>query len=333
MSRLFYLKAIVIITALLAATGAMNAWADLPTAQFMLVGHGPRAEAMGQAVVATCFDYTAAYWNPAAMVFMPEPELGADYTELFKDSEGGGIKDSFISFVFPYQRFAYGFRYISEKTDGIKTYDSTGLAGNNLATVDNNNMDLLVAYQVTSHVSVGIGVGTTNMTLIDKKANALSADLGVVFKQDKISAGAGLANFGSKLKFTEDSAGEDQESIIRAGIAYTLLQNKNLLVAYSYEKVLTDTRAGGMGLGFEYLPFQFAAFRVGVRKQNDDIIKPSFGWGLKFSFIYIDYSFTMAPAELLGVAVHRLGAYLKFGNDLRSIFNRSESEENSILDR
>ena len=113
----------------------------------------------------------------------------------------------------------------------------------------------------------------------------------------------------------------------RVGVAYKFLPAKNLLVMGSYDKVLQDAQAGGMGLGCEYLPFKFAAFRVGIRKQNDDILKPSFGLGLKYSFVDVDYSFTMAPSELLDTAVHRLGVSFKFSNDWSGLFQKSGDEE------
>jgi len=42
----------------------------MPTAQFLLIGQGARGEAMGESVVANCFDETATYWNPAAMSYV-----------------------------------------------------------------------------------------------------------------------------------------------------------------------------------------------------------------------------------------------------------------------
>lgn len=285
--------------------------AAMPTAQFLLVGQGARAESLGQAVVADCFDYTATYWNPAAIAFFDKVELGSDYTELYKKADGGGIKNSFVSLAFPWKKWGFGIRYISESSAGIKTYDtlgqSTGTQG-----AGNKNINALLAYRLSEVLAFGIGAGTTNMTLADKSAQAINVNTGLIFHGDRLNSGINVSNFGTKLKFSSDSSAEAQPLIVRAGLSYKLLADKSLSLTGSYDKIMAQDKAGGIGIGCEYLPLKYLSLRTGIRKQNDSTLRTSFGLGLSLGFFKIDYAFTMAPQELLDTETHRIGISFEF---------------------
>ncbi|MEM9885604.1 MAG: PorV/PorQ family protein [Bacteroidota bacterium] len=69
--------------------------------EFLSIGVGARAQALGNAVVGSTADVTAAYWNPAGLVFISEEvglQLGAMHSEWF----AGIGKYDFIGMTVPF---------------------------------------------------------------------------------------------------------------------------------------------------------------------------------------------------------------------------------------
>ncbi len=74
------------------------------SAIFLLIAPSPRAEAMGEAQVASSGDAYSSYWNPAGMAFMEKSELGLMHVnwlrnlgidDMYYDILTGGVKTSF----------------------------------------------------------------------------------------------------------------------------------------------------------------------------------------------------------------------------------------------
>ncbi len=80
-----------------AAFLATPAFATKYAGEFMKLAVGPRAIGMGGAFTAVCDDGTAAYWNPAGMVFLPYREAVFQHAEQFGSLEN----HDYLSAVFP----------------------------------------------------------------------------------------------------------------------------------------------------------------------------------------------------------------------------------------
>jgi len=284
--------------------GICNLRADAPTAQFLLVGQGARAQAMGESAVSNCFDYSALYWNPAASVFLSNPELGINYNQLPAE-----IDSNYLSFIYPYKKIALGVRAITEQTK-VPGFDNNG---NTLGDINNadSNFNIVFAYKILDSLSAGLGFGPVNMQLDTEKKDTTNANIGTIFKKDRFSAGIAIANLGGK--FTSSTGGESQPTLLRAGGSYSFL--KNLLVSASLETVLDDKNAGGVGAGVEYFIIKSFAIRCGSKFQNDGAVKPSFGFGLNFKRIFLDYAFNMASSELKDTEQNHVGLSFKFGKE------------------
>lgn len=277
-------------------------YSDIPTAQFILVGQGARAQAMGQSAVSNCFDYSALYWNPAASVFLKNPEIGINYNQLPAD-----INSNYLAFIRPRRNTALGFSAILEQTK-VPGFDANGDSLGNINNVD-SNFNIVCAYKFFNSVGVGLGFGPMDMQLGTEKKYATNVNIGTIFKKGRVSAGVTAANFGTKLK--SDAGQELQPMLLRAGGSYSFLKRKNLLVAASYETIFDDENAGGIGAGVEYFVIKNFAVRCGSKVQNDGNIKPSFGFGLNYKRIVLDYAYTMASSELKGTEQNHLGLSFK----------------------
>jgi hypothetical protein len=80
-----------------AALLSTPAFADKYAGEFLKIDLGPRAIGMGGAFTAVCDDASAAYWNPAGMVFLPYREAIFQHSEQF----GSLANQDYLSAVFP----------------------------------------------------------------------------------------------------------------------------------------------------------------------------------------------------------------------------------------
>jgi len=237
------------------------------------------------------------------------PEVGFNAAQLPAE-----IKSSYVAFIYPYKKFAFGIRILGESTE-VPSFD---VSENRLADVkeNNGNFNLVFAYRIFDSLALGIGIGSVNMQLADFKAGAPNINLGAIYKKDRISAGLAFANLGGSLSFTQPGQpkGQDeaQPTLLRAGITYSFPEN--LLVSISYENVFSDDRAGGFGLGAEYFIVKNFALRGGLKAKGDP--QPSLGFGLKFAQFALDYSVSLAASQKLkDTETQRIGLSIKFGKE------------------
>ncbi|MEW6556880.1 MAG: PorV/PorQ family protein [Elusimicrobiota bacterium] len=283
-------------------------FSDMPTAQFLLVGQGTRAEALGQAVVSNCFDYTAAYWNPAASAFLSRPELGFSYNKSIAET-----KYSFLSFIYPYKKVAFGLRAIGSDSE-MEAYDDYGNSMNKI-TEANSNFSLLFGWKVVDKFSLGISAGQINMDLSKYSAGAPNVNLGTVFKPgERVSLALVLANLGGGLTFTDTE--ESQPQLVRIGFSVYTLKKRNMLISTSYTNVFDDETANSFGFGLEVLPTKYIALRAGIRQTEDDYTKVNSGLGLNFKHVTLDYALSMITGtklDLSDLGTHHISLAFKFG--------------------
>src|SRR5438309_11866769 len=71
--------------------------AGTTAANFLKLGIGPRAIAMGEAQVGLADDVYAAYWNPAGLAQLQSPEAGFVHTEYVQD-----INEQYAAYAHPH---------------------------------------------------------------------------------------------------------------------------------------------------------------------------------------------------------------------------------------
>jgi hypothetical protein len=290
----------------------VKAGADMPTAQFLLIGQGARAEAMGQSVVANCFDETATYWNPAAMSFVPNPVAGLSGANISEN-----VTSNYAAFVYPYQKYGFGFRYLSMSSI-IDNYDVYGNKLSQNLMENDSSISLLASYKLIDCLSVGLGVGNVSMkftvpgTSLNADANNIS--LSALFKKNDLSFGACLSNLGGTIQLDTDAAAESMPQVLNIGGAVSLLENKNLNISAALENVANDANAGGMRMGGEYLFNKYFALRGGFIPVKNNNIETTLGFGLKYDRYGLDFAATIAPGEASDMNVFRLGFSVKFGD-------------------
>ncbi|MFC1546235.1 caspase family protein [bacterium] len=288
---------------------ANTAFCAAPTAQFLLIAQGARAEAMGGSVTAHCFDNSAVYWNPAALPFLRQGEIGVANTQ-FPTS----ITHNFISIVYPYKYFGFGINTILFNSS-MDFYDGSGTKIRNGKGEKSIYHNVSLAYRISPLFSMGLNLGLVSMELYnsfgaDYKDSALSAGAHGLYKKNIFSIGFSVHS-GEELYFARK---EKQPEFFRLGTAYELLGKQRLVLTGSYTGFLANENADSLAGGAELRLFDDIRLRAGYNYKKGTGKALSFGGSIATKKLIFDYAFTPKLASLDLMNYHRAGVSFKFGH-------------------
>jgi tetratricopeptide (TPR) repeat protein len=285
-------------------------------ANFLKLGIGPRAIAMGEAQVGLADDVYASYWNPAGLAPLRVPEAGFVQNQYLED-----ISEQYIAYAdprTPVGTLAGSFTYFN--VGKFQGYDAAGQPNRS---VDSSDLSFAVSQAATyfgdKRLGSGASIGLTGKYLQERldtvTAKAYAADVGLLLVPgrrwgdtlDGWKAGLVLRNLGTSMKFDQESFNLPRSA--DAGISYT---------GHWRDEVLTITFDGRMpqagphsfGTGLELKTLQFLLLRAGYTSEGDLGNGVRFGAGLRFQTVQVDYAY--AGAGELG-SIHRIGLTLRFG--------------------
>ncbi len=297
-------------------------------AQFLKIGVGPRAAALGGSFTALANDASALYWNPAGIAWMNKGHFLASHTNWFID-----ISHEYIGLVVPLAgatRLGVSFTALNtpemEQTT-IQEPDGTGIYFD----VQDISIGLTLARMMTNRFSFGITLKYIQQTLFNESAKTLAIDLGGMLRTGfkGLRLGIAMSNFGGKMKLTgrdlivsyDDKPNQTGNPLIQAsletqewplpinfriGLAFDLIgrqegltlshsQRLTFLVEGTNENDAPET----VSFGAEYAYKEFFFLRGGYRL-NHDLENFSAGLGIQIPFqrwkIQADYSLTNMDA-------------------------------------
>ncbi|MFH1714571.1 MAG: PorV/PorQ family protein [Elusimicrobiota bacterium] len=316
-------------TALLHADFTRN---DIGTrgAEFLKMGAGSRAAAMGNAQVGLTDDVNAIYWNPAGLNHINQKEFAFMHCMWFEE-----ISYQYLAYAQPLgkARLAGSVYYLSMSP--MDKYDKSGVYLNeSFAPAD---MAIALAYaNKIKKLLYGFSVKYISSKIEDESAAAYAGDIGIQYPlvKDKINAGLVLQNIGNNLKYIQESTLLPFN--IKLGIAYMLDIKKDRLIFLADINAPIDDELA-INLGAEYSR-RFAngyrlSPRIGVRtKLNSNInslfnMSPKVGSnntdgeldglkdvtaGLGFAYRGSNIDYAWAPFGELG-STHKFSIMFKFG--------------------
>ncbi len=169
-------------------------------ANFLKVGVGGRALAMGDAYVAVCEDITALYWNPGALDRIKSHEIIVQQTDWLVDSKiyylGVGYK---VPQVGTLGLSAHYFTSGDIEETTLTEPEGTGLT----FTATDFALGLTFSRRISDRFSTGITVKWIQESLAREKASAIALDIGSVFETNFLNnmrIGMALANLGGEMK-------------------------------------------------------------------------------------------------------------------------------------
>ncbi len=287
----------------LATGGAGTSGAD-----FLTIGVGARALAMGGAFAAVDAgaDANAVNWNPAALGFVDKADVTASYNSLFVDENQG-----YTGYAAPIGKdggvWAAGLNYLSVSNIERRAGDTE----NPDSTFGNQNYAASFSYAraLGGRLALAGSLKYVRTALDTLKENAMAVDVGVLARTpiENLTIGAAMRNLGTNI-------GPDNMPLaFKGGAAYKLLGRRLLLD--SDVDWLTTERRGYWSVGSEYWITPNLAARAGYQlghgsdQLSSRLVGLSAGLGVKFNRFTLDYAFI--PYGDLG-NTHRVTLGLSF---------------------
>ncbi|MFH1957061.1 MAG: PorV/PorQ family protein [bacterium] len=274
-------------------------------AQFLKIGIGARAVAMGEAYAGMEGDMNSIYWNPAGLSRIGTSQTSFSHTAWFQD-----IKYENLMAGYPAGSgfMALGINWLT--IGSIDKYKNTGSpAGESYSPAD---MSAVVSY---SREVKGIPFGTNlkyiSSNIDGENAAGIALDIGAMYRSGKLNTGLAIQNLGTGLKFRKES--DPLPLNIKLGSVYKFGRRLTAALDFNIPND-SDFRVNtGVEYSRNYGENLTVALRTGYKtntKGLDAIDGLSFGFGVGYKNSLLDYAWV--PYGDLG-ATHRLSFVYRMG--------------------
>lgn len=273
-------------------------------ANYLKLGLGAKAPALGENYTALANDSSAVYWNPSGLT-----QAKATQFDFMQMDWVAGISSKTISGVYPLSEtdFIGGYMFLMDTpydeetiydTSSLNEYKETGDKFKNSASV----IDIAYSRILSEKMSAGIGVKNIHEELAGTKSTGWAVDAGIMYREfyPNLDLGLSLQNIGI-VKLRSD---EDLPMTITLGGAYhTKFFNRPLTLLSDIKQPNDNTLR--YGVGAEYWLADIFALRGGY----NSLYKFTFGVGFKLQNLNADYAYV--PVGDLGVS-HRISVGYSF---------------------
>jgi hypothetical protein len=279
------------------ASTASDGYTGTRSAQFLKLGLGARAVAMGGAFVALANDASAVYWNPAGLANAKRTELSFMHLAWFQ-----GISYECFAHAQPVGRWGvFGWSVAYLHMDKLKGRDEGGRPTSDFSASD---MAITFAFgrRITERLLFGGSVKSIEERIEDENAYGLAFDFGCLFQTpiEDLFVGAAVGNLGKDTRFVDESFG--LPTVLKLGTSYrhTLAGNPINVAADVY---LPSDKNTSLHWGTEYVYRQTIAGRIGYCNGSDlegrSGLSLGLGiWATRDQVYKIDYAFV--PQGILG---------------------------------
>ncbi len=322
-------KLFALVTSLALASGSASAQSNEPntdtvtkvgttSAQFLKIGVGARAVALGGAYVAEATDLSALYWNPAGLSKLRGAAVQFAYTDYLAD-----ISYNFAAFgtnLGNLGTIAASIIYLDSGEMTVRTTDRPDPSADEAERFSVQDLALQVSYgrALTDRFSIGTTVKYIREKIYNSSASTMAFDVGLVFTTpfEALRLGTSMSNFGPKMQmsgrdilFSSDpdpnrSGNVDVVNseyrtdefslplLFRLGLAWDAVNNANHRIVLLTDAAHPNDNSEYLNLGGEYSFRDLVFLRAGVRNvfEEDGEQGVTFGGGLN---VRIDRSLRM----------------------------------------
>ena len=231
MKRTFF--SIIAIGLILCSAPLLHAGAGRTAAQFLSLGGGTRAAALGDAFVSVSGDATAAFWNPSGLYGIKKAEATlayTDYSTLFGEA-GEGLYYALFAGALP--AGDWGVLATTLQVNGQGTIDITAdspevIRQESLGT--NWAWALSYSDEFFPNFLGGATVKFIQQKLGPESGNAYAVDVGaqyqLKFPSIPISLGASVQNWGTRIHFKDENQSDPLPRTFKYGTGLTLFDSK-----------------------------------------------------------------------------------------------------------
>jgi len=289
--------------------------AGISTAQFLKIGVGGRASAMGESFIAISDDASALYWNPAGLAQFSKNQLIISHNLWVVD-----INNDFIGAVYHLDEdnsFGASLTAVTMDDMPVTTEFAPFGTGEYFGYTD-IAVSITYARRMTKQFSFGGSVKYIEETLDKLKMRGVMIDLGTYYRTGLGSTrfAVTVSNFGSELapdgqvtlvgnREVEEWQSFAPPTIFRIGFAFEPYESEEHKITTSIQLNHPNDNSENVAIGAEYA-WQKMFFLRGGYKFNVDEQNFSFGLGIQVPISIAEFSFDYAFTnfERLGSA-HR----------------------------
>jgi len=290
-------------------------------AQFLKIGVGARAAAMGESYAAEANDASAIYWNPAGLASMTANEVLFARTSWIAD-----MSYDFASVVMPMQGLGtFGIFYQSLNMDEMEV--RTELAPEGTGELFNaTSLALGVSYarNMTERFAFGVSAKYIREQIWHESASTFALDVGITYRTsiENLRLGMAITNYGGKMQMDgkdllyfidiDPSLDGNNENVIarlntekydiplgfRVGVAYDPIKTDFHRITMAVDGVTPNDYYEYLNVGMEYGFREMVFLRGGYKGLgvNDYEVGFSAGGGIKYKMqnnlgIILDYAF------------------------------------------
>lgn len=294
---------------------ACSADVGTSSADFLRLGAGPRAVAMGEAQAGLADDVYATYWNPAGLAQLDVPEAGFVHTQYLQS-----ITQQFAAYAQPTARWgtlAGNVSYLN-----VVKFQGYDAAAEPLGEVGAHAASVGLSYAKSvwdskrygNHFSLGVTGKWIHEQLDAASAGAYAADVGVLLAPgrrfgeflDGWRAGLAVRNLGTTM--TYDTESFPLPRTFDAGISYTGVWMTELMTL-SLDAQSSSAEKPGINAGLELKTLQLVVLRAGYLSQSNLGNGLRLGAGLRFRTLQLDFAY--GGAGDFG-ATYRIGLTFRF---------------------
>ncbi|MDX1430252.1 MAG: PorV/PorQ family protein [Rhodothermales bacterium] len=328
-------KIFALIAGLALATGSVNGQTSGPesetitkvgttSAQFLKIGVGSRAVAMGGAFVAEANDLSALYWNPAGLSKVRGSAVQFAYTDYLAD-----INYNFAAFgtnLGNLGTLAASLIYLDSGEMIVRTTDRPDPSAEEAERFSVQDLALQVSYgrALTDRFSIGTTVKYIREKILNSSASTMAFDVGLVFTTpfQALRLGASMSNFGPKMQmsgrdilFSTDPDPNQSGNVdvvnsefrtdefslplmFRLGLAWDAVNDANHRIVLLTDAAHPNDNSEYLNVGGEYSFRDLIFLRAGVRNlfERDGEQGATFGGGLNIRIdralrMRVDYAY------------------------------------------
>ncbi|HMK38378.1 MAG TPA: PorV/PorQ family protein [Bacteroidota bacterium] len=282
--------------------------------EFISIGVGARALAMGGAFAALANDVTAGYWNPAGLARIDYPQF-----ILMHDAEFGGlVNNDYGAVALPVgERTSLGLSIIRVGVDNIADTRNAGVDASGNVTYDPTQFTRIdpsrvtyfnaadwalyfsYARRQTETFSYGASVKLIRRDLAEYSAMGIGFDIGFWYRPfDSLSFGANLQDITTTLVAWNTGRNELISPTVKLGSAYflELLGGRispavDVDIRFENRQSASMAHVGPVSLDFHGgMEYEFRNL-IALRAGYSDVKQLTLGAGVHFPKLNIDYSF------------------------------------------
>jgi len=262
-------------------------------AQFLKIGVGAKACAMGEAFVGLADDPSAIYWNPAGLTQMNSAEILVMQNFWLLD-----MSYQYFAFALPTHYGDFGAAVAFSSSGKIPKYEDFHQVGDYKAYDASGT--IAYANKFSKGFSFGISAKIIHQKIEEEDANGMAVDFGLLYEFKFIKGmniGFAVQNLGPGIKFIE----EDPLPLnIKGGISYKIGS-----LTFTSDFNMPKDNDLRFNIGGEFLIKNILALRGGYNSANSYTA----GIGLILRTVSVDYSYV--PFKEID-DTHRISVSLKF---------------------